>query len=302
MTRARIELTLGPLLFNWSAERLRAFYDRVADFPAIDRVYLGEVVCGKRTPLAADVLLEAADRLRRAGKVVVWSTLALPSTPREMQACAERLASGELVELNDVSGLARLAPDAAFVAGPFLNIYNEVAAAELMRRGCKRLCANVELPLTSLATITAACAGLEIELFAYGRLPLALSGRCHHARTYGLRKDSCHFVCDRDPDGLAVNTVEGEPFLAINGIQTLSHGVHLADARLETLRAAGVGALRVSPHSGDLAEIFAAFRRFADGDIDGQALRVAVAAAGPPGPLVNGYLFGQAGLRRVAEA
>mgnify|MGYP000529376250 CR=1 FL=1 len=47
---------------------------------------------------------------------------------------------------------------------------------------------------------------------AYGRLPLALSGRCYHARAQGLHKDSCQLVCDRDPDGLAVRTLEGQDF------------------------------------------------------------------------------------------
>ena len=302
MSSGRIELTLGPLLFNWPAERLRAYYADVAEEAAIDRVYLGEVVCGKRAPLVANVLVEAAERLQSAGKQVVWSGQALPSTPREMRVGAKQLAAGGLVELNDVSGLTQLPAGAPFVAGPFLNVYNEAAAAELMRRGCRRLCPNIELPLNAVATIAAACEGLEIELFAYGRLPLALSGRCYHARLHGLRKDTCQFVCDRDPDGLAVNTVEGEPFLAINGVQTLSHGVHLADAPLQTLRDAGVGALRLSPHTTDLSAIVAAFRRFADGDIDRHALRTAVAAANPPGPLVNGYLHGLAGIRRVEEA
>jgi collagenase-like PrtC family protease len=301
MSTGRIELTLGPLLFNWPAERLRAYYAEVAEVAAIDRVYLGEVVCGKRAPLVDDVLAQAAERLRAAGKQVVWSGQALPSTPREMRVGARQLATGELVELNDVSGLTQLPAGAPFVAGPFLNIYNEAAAAELIRRGCRRLCPNIELPLSSVATIAAACPGLEIELFAYGRLPLALSGRCYHARLHGLRKDTCQFVCDRDPDGLAVNTVEGEPFLAVNGVQTLSYGTHLADAPLETLRAAGVGALRLSPHTGDLGAIVAAFRRFADGDIDRDGLRTAVEAAHPPGPLVNGYVHGVAGIRQVAE-
>jgi len=301
MTVPRIELTLGPLLFNWPAERLRTFYAGIAEEAAIDRVYLGEVVCGKRAPLIGEALRDSAERLRRAGKVVVWSTLALPTTPKEVGSSGDLLAAGDLVELNDISGLAQLAPGASFVAGPLLNVYNEVAAQELMNRGCRRLCANIELPLASVACIARACPGLEIELFAYGRLPLALSSRCYHARAYGLRKDSCRFVCDRDPDGLAVNTMEGEPFLAINGVQTLSYGVHLADTDSTSLYASGVWALRLSPHSGDLSAVIAAFRRFADRDMDCSAFRAAIAAAGPPGPLVNGYLAGKAGIELVVE-
>lgn len=301
MSPARIELTLGPLLFNWPADQVREFYARMADEAAVERVYLGEVVCGKRGPLLAEALLESAERLEAAGKVVVWSTLALAATPRELRGMGDLVAAGGLVELNDIAGLYQTAPGAAFVAGPFLNVYNEAAAQELMRRGCVRLCANVEAPLASVSAIAAACPGLEIEVFAYGRLPLALSGRCYHARAHGLHKDACQFVCDRDPDGMAVRTVEGEPFLAINGVQTLSHGVQLADTSPDVLRAAGVGALRLSPQTGDMAAIAQAFRRFLDGETDSRGLRVAVQAAGPPGPLVNGYLAGAAGRRPVAE-
>lgn len=292
-----IELTLGPLLFNWTPNRTRDFYARVADEAPVGRVYLGEVVCGKRAPLLGAALADAAERLERAGKTVVWSAPALPATPREGRLARDLIAAASLVELNDISGLAHLGPGTAFVAGPLLNIYNEAAARELMGRGCMRLCANVELPLTSIAAIAAACPGLEIEIFAYGRLPLALSGRCYHARAHGLHKDACQFVCERDPDGMAIHTLEGEPFLAVNGVQTLSHAVQLADTPPDTLRAAGVGALRLSPHTGDMVAVSEAFRRFADGAIPPEALRAAVEAAGPPGGLVNGYLAGLAGMQ-----
>ena len=137
--------------------------------------------------------------------VLTSGSRALPATSREGRLARDLIAAASLVELNDISGLAHLEPGAGFVAGPLLNIYNEAAARELMRRGCVRLCANVELPLTSIAAIAAACPGLEIEIFAYGRLPLALSGRCYHARAHGLHKDACQFVCEGDPDGMAIH-------------------------------------------------------------------------------------------------
>lgn len=295
MTAPRLELALGPLLFNWSFERVAAFYDQIAREPAIDRVYLGEVVCGKRGPLLAQALAQAADVLQVAGKTVVWSTLALPALPRDRQSIAALGVDPALVEINDISGLAHRPPGAPFVAGPFLNIYNEAAAAELMARGCVRLCANVELSLSAVAALAALCPGLEVELFAFGRLPLALSGRCYHARSRGLRKDNCQFVCDRDPDGLAVETLDGAGFLAVNGVQTLSHGVHIVDSPLAELRTAGVTALRLSPHSGNMTKVITSFRAYADGLLPPGDLAAMVRAADPPGPLVNGYVQGQAG-------
>lgn len=302
MSGAPIEIALGPLLFNWPAERIADFYAAIAEESCVDRVYLGEVVCGKREPFISGALAEAADRLTRSGKTVVWSTLALPATPRDRRGIAQMAAGEGLVEINDVSALIHRPLGAPFVAGPLLNIYNEAAARELMTRGCARLCPNVELSLPAIGRLAQACPGLEIELFAYGRLPLALSGRCYHARVQGLHKDSCQLVCDRDPDGLAVRTLEGQDFLAVNGVQTLSHGVQAADLPVADLRAAGVGALRLSPHTGDMLKVIAAFRGFSQGRLSPQDLAVQVREAGPPGPLVNGYLHGQAGVDWVSAS
>jgi collagenase-like PrtC family protease len=298
----RIELVLGPLLFNWRPDCVRDFYARLADEAPLDRVYLGEVVCGKREPLLASSLAEAAERLARGGKAVVWSAPALPATPRERRLARELVGGGELVELNDIGGLSSLAPGGRFVAGPFLNVYNAAAADELARRGCVRVCANVELSLDAVGAIGRACPGLEFELFAFGRLPLALSGRCYHARAHGLHKDSCQFVCDRDPDGMPVQTLEGGPFLAVNGIQTLSYGVQVADTPPEALRAARVTALRLSPQTADMVAVARVFRRFADGAVDATELRAAIEQASPPGPLVNGYLKRAPGMQAAEPA
>ncbi|HYD27055.1 ubiquinone anaerobic biosynthesis protein UbiV [Brevundimonas sp.] len=293
-----IQLTLGPLLFNWAPDRIRDFYARVADEAPVDRVYLGEVVCGKRAPLLDAALADAAERLTHAGKTVVWSTLGLPALRRDRKSIAVLAAEQEmLIEINDISALrGRTGP---FVAGPLLNVYNEGAARELMARGCVRLCANVELSLDAVSAVAAACPGLEIELFAFGRLPLALSGRCYHARHHGLHKDACQFICDRDPDGLALKTLDGRDFLAVNGVQTLSHGVQLVDAGPATLKAAGVTALRLSPHTADMVAVASALRDRADGRIDAAELAARIVASGPPGALVGGYLRGDAGLRPV---
>lgn len=297
-----MELCLGPLLFNWPAPTVEAFYRAVAEDPRVDRVYLGEVVCGKRAPLMAEALAISAERLTTAGKVVVWSSLALPLTPRERNSGLALGAHAGLIEVNDFSLLADRRADAPFVAGPLLNIYNAVAARELIARGCVRLCANVELSLASIAGLGAECPGLELEIFAFGRLPLALSGRCYHARAHDRHRDTCLFVCDQDPDGMAVQTLEGTPFLAVNGIQTLSHGVQAIDLPLEALHKAGVTALRLSPHSGDMSAVIAAYDHFRTGAFSPRDLCAALRKTELPGDLVSGYLHGEAGLRPVGEA
>ena len=296
MTEISLQLTVGPLLFNWAPERIRDFYGRIADQAPVDRVYIGEVVCGKRAPLLDHAFSDAAERLEAAGKQVVWSGLGLPALRRDRKAIAALSADQEsLIEINDVSAL--LERSGPFVAGPLLNVYNEAAARELMSRGCARLCANVELSLAAVSAIAAGCPGLEVELFAFGRLPLALSGRCYHARHHGLHKDNCQFVCDRDLDGLDIRTLDGRDFLAVNGVQTLSHGVQLADIPPAELLRAGVTALRLSPHTADMVAVARGFRAFADGRIDAVELAAQARAAGPPGPFVGGYLRGVAGLQ-----
>lgn len=295
-----MELALGPLLFNWSPDRVESFYARIADEAPVETVYLGEVVCGKRQPLLRDALSSAAERLESAGKRVIWSTLALPATPRERRLAAELAADPDhLIEAGDMSAVWSRTP-AAFVAGPLLNVYNAPAAAELVRMGCVRLCANVELPLASIAELARACPDLELELFAFGRLPLALSSRCAQARMEGLHRDACRYVCDRHPDGMDVATMEGLNFLAVNGLQTLSHGCQLVDVPVATLRDAGVSALRLSPHSLDMVAVARLFHRFAGGHITPEELARDIKALGPPGALVSGYLHGEAGARAVA--
>lgn len=297
-----MELTLGPLFFNWPAERLRTFYARIADEAPVDRVYLGEVVCGKRAPLLAEALLDAAERLARGGKEVVWSTLALPASRRDRKANSSLAADGgELVELNEFGGLTQRAGQ-RFVAGPFLNVYNESAAEALARRGCVRWCPPVELPLAWISTVAHAVPSLEVELFAFGRVPLALSGRCYHARAHGLNKDSCQFVCERDPDGMDVKTLDAQPFLAVNGVQTLSHAVQVVASTPQALRAAGISALRLSPHDVDMVRAAELFRDFLDERSGADALTAGLKALGLPGGLANGYLSGEAGHRWTVPA
>ena len=290
-----MEITLGPLLFHWPEPVARDFYARVADESEFDRVYLGEIVCSKRWPFTDEWLAPVAERLSRGGKAVVWSSPAMPSTPRERRVCDALAARAGLVEINDVAAFTARA-GRPFVAGPLLNIYNELAAARLASRGCVRLCANVELSLDAIGAIHRACPELELELFAFGRTPLAISARCYHARRHGLHKDGCKFLCAQDPDGMAASTFEGQPFLAVNGVQTLSHAYQCLDASREAVADAGVGALRLSPHSGDMIALARAFRAYEREKIGPDDLRHAAREVAGAASLASGYLRGEAGV------
>jgi len=295
---ARVGLTLGPVFFNWSADRLAGFYAEIAARPVFDRVVIGEVVCGKRMPFTDPVWPDIHGRLLDAGIEVVHATLALPATPRERRAMRETVESPFLVEVNEI-GLVAARGSKPFDVGPLVNVYNEDTARFLVARGARTIALPVELPIETVAAIARACPAAAIEVFAFGRLPLALSGRCYHARAHGLHKDNCQFVCDRDPDGLPVETLDGQQFLAINGIQTLSHGLHVYLPTSEEMKRAGIGSLRLSPQTLDMVAVGQVYRAVLDGEIGRADGLRRIDELNPPGLLVGGYAAGAAGCRPI---
>jgi hypothetical protein len=145
-------LTLGPLLFNWKPGQRRDFYARIADEAPVDCVYLGEVVCSKREPLFVADLPAIAERLAAAGKQVVYSTLALVTTDREMDEIRARCGDKTMIEANDVASVSLLA-GAPFVCGPFINTFNEATIDFLVARGAVRIGLPVELSAVAIATL-----------------------------------------------------------------------------------------------------------------------------------------------------
>lgn len=297
----RVALALGPVLFNWPAAQWRDFYARIADEAPVEVVYVGEVVCSKRQPFYADVLPDVIERLARAGKTVILSALALPTLERELRYGAELAEAGHMVEANDVSTIPRLA-GRPHAIGPLVSVYNEAAARALIARGARRIALPPELPMSSIAAIAAATAGdAEIEVWAFGRLPLAISARCYHARLHGRTKDSCQFVCENDLDGLRVDTLDGERFLAINGVQTLSHTYCNLILEAKALGGIGVSALRLSPHTCDMVAVARAFRDVLDGISAPSHAMSLLQTIAPDATFSNGFVRGMNGASHVAE-
>lgn len=292
MTTKRLSLTLGPVFYNWPVARWVDFYDRIADEAPVDRVCLGEVVCSKRKPFLDDAILLTVDRLERGGKEVVYGTLALPTTKREMRDIGDMIQAGYTIEANDMATV-HLLNGRAHVVGPFLNIYNEDTLALHVKFGATSVCLPPELPLESIVTMAKSAA--VVEVFAFGRPPLALSARCYSARTAGLAKDSCQFVCESERDGMEVTTIDGTPFLSVNGTQTLGYTVTAATHQLERLREAGVVSLRLSPQSCDMVKVAAIFRDLADSRATPKQANEALQMLGLPGPLSDGFLRGLPG-------
>lgn len=285
---AKPTLVMGPVLFNWSVDEWVDFHARIADEVAIDRVHVGEVVCSKREPFYADRLPEVIERLQRGGKTVVVDTLALVTLKRERQIVADLAElDGVEIEINDFSPLVHLAPGRRFAVSPLVNVYDEGTLGVLATRGAWSVCLPPELPIAQVEALAAEGRriGVETQVFAFGRLPLAISGRCYHARIHGLAKDSCRYVCAEDPDGLQVDTLDGEAFLAINGVQTLSQDCATVIDETEALLAAGVGAYRISPQTGDMGAVATVFRDRLAGRIGADEAKAKLAVASPAVPL-----------------
>lgn len=291
-----MELTVGPNPFFWPADDWQSFYDRLAEAP-VARVVLGELVCSKRLPFYAARLPAAVERLTAAGKTVALTSLALVTLPRERKATAELAEAGAEVEVNDLTALSHLPEGAGFTVGPLVNVYNEGTLAWLAARRATRICLPPELPLASVETLARAAAGhgVAIEVWGHGRAPLAISGRCYHARLHGRAKDNCLFACEDDPDGLEVRTLDDTAFLAMNGVQTLSAATLSAVHQVEALKAAGVASLRLSPQSQGFDEVCRIWHARLAGGMDGEAAAGALEALVPGGRLADGFLTGARG-------
>ncbi|HKE93453.1 MAG TPA: U32 family peptidase [Povalibacter sp.] len=286
-----MKLAVGPLLYLWERNAVLEFYASLRESP-VDIVYLGEVVCSKRRPLQREDWSDVARMLTEAGKQVVISTLALIEAESELAALARTIGtSGGLFEANDYAAV-ECAAGRPFVAGPHLNVYNAATLDLLVRRGARRWVAPVELPLATVATLAASHReDLQVEVFAYGRLPLAFSARCFTARAHDRAKDDCGFICGDYPDGITLYTREDQPFLTLNGIQTQSAAVQNLHSHVGVLRDGGVNVLRLSPQSRDFLAVVDAFR----GAIEAQS-SPAIPAPFLPGDYCDGYLDGAAGM------
>ena len=291
-----MQLTLGPLLYYWPRPTTLAFYQQLATSP-IDRVYLGETICTKRKELSAADYLQLADELQQAGKEVVLSTLALISDRAELDQLEPLLASGMLIEANDLGVVQRCHElGRPFVAGPALNVYNIDSLQVLLETGMVRWVPPVELPRRQLALLLSQAEerGLrqrfEVELFGWGYLPLAYSARCFTARSENRPKDRCEKCCIHNPEGRVVTAQDGTALLRLNGIQTQSAKRSNLLAEMDSWRGA-IDGVRLSLSEPDLAIIAAAATH-----------------RQTPGswPLAddecNGYWLGEAGMQRLELA
>ena len=295
-------LTLGPVLYLWEGEKWRDFYFRIADEAPVTQVFLGETVCSKRFHFTEPHLAEVIERLENAGKQIVLSTLALVTLERESRHVRSLIADSPYpVEANDLSALGMLR-GTPHVIGPMVNVYNAATARLLASRGATAICLPPELPVESVNRIVADTPDVEFEVFAFGRMPLAISARCAHARSKGNIKDNCQFVCKDDPDGLAVKTLDQQSFLALNGVQTVSHTCQSLLGELHDLVEAGVSRFRLSPQDCDMVAVARIYDDVLSGRCDADDGIEQMQRIYPGVPLSNGFHHGREGAAWVARA
>ena len=296
-----MKLALGPLLYYWPRQQVFDFYEEIARTP-VDIVYLGETVCARRHELRVQDWAEIAQKLAAAGKQAVLGTQTLIESESDLKTLRRVIDEKDfLTEANDM-GAVRLLSSAKrpFVAGPFLNVFNSATLGLMAQLGAARWVMPVEMSADALRELQAARpAGLETEVFAYGRLPLAFSARCFTARHFNLQKDDCQFKCIEFPDGLLIKTREGEEFLTLNGIQTQSSKVYNLIGEVGDLRGLGVDILRISPQSQHTPALLEVFRARLEGALDVQAARTKMAGLALAEPC-NGFWYGKPGLDQIA--
>ncbi len=301
-----MEITLGPVLFDWSKDDFYSFYDSVCDMP-VDRVYIGEVVCVKKKGMGLNDIDKIAAKLEDAGKKVVLSTLGIMSNEKELALARALVGRNYAVEANDM-GVFNMIEDMSvgtigeglggegkdLTAGPLIINYNKETIDVMQDMGVSRVVFPVELAKESIRHNMECKSNMDFEVFAHGKAPLAFSWKCYTLKSYGLIRGQCENQCAMDPDGMELKSLDGEPTFTINGTSILSAYTYNLVEYVEDIKSLGMTAIRISPHYKHTGQIVDVYKRRIDGKISGGEGLEELKPTSPQG-FCNGYYAGGAG-------
>ncbi len=293
-----MKLSLGPILFFWPRDQVTRFHADMAEQP-LDIIYMGETVCSKRREFNLDGWIGLARELQQATKAqIVLSGLTLIEANSEVSSLKRLCDNGEfMVEANDMAAVQFLSErKLPFAGGPALNIYSGRALAEFIKSGMSRWAPPVECSGQLIHSTLSQLDDMgiqrpEVEVFAYGHLPLAYSARCFTARAENRPKDECEFCCINYEEGIPLASQEGQPLFTINGIQTMSAEVNNLLADFPSLKQQGADIARLSPRARGMGDIIQSWDRVRQGEQPPLAVQGC-----------NGYWHGRPGMVTAEEA
>ena len=310
-----MKITLGPIPFLWDKEKIITFYKEIANTP-VTTVYIGEVVCSKRTILGRDSLERIGRMLQDKGKEVVLSTLSLITNREELEYVRSLVDLPFSIEINNIGVLNLISnngdinrsgtfdPDRSgrmpdkldkrLIAGPHLAVYNAPTAKFFSDLSIKRLVFMPELHKDAIESISSNIPSIEKEIIGFGNLPVAFSWRCYTVRALEMAKTNCAIVCKKHPEGMQLETMDGMPVFNINGTQLLSAQKACMIGQLDILEALGIEYLRIIPQERNTVDIINTFRKVIEGVITSQDAVEVLRGYAPEG-LSNGWFHGQAG-------
>lgn len=287
-----MDLTLGPVLFDWGRDKLIDFYKEAAGWPVSD-IYVGEVVCHRKKGLTLDDISRIGEELQKAGKRVVVSTLALVSDDAELGYVKDVCQLPFPIEANDASALQISKGKKEVVAGPHITTYNYESVNFLKGIGIKRVVFPVELSRDAMTAIVKN-SDIETEAFVYGKLPLAFSWRCYTSRAFGLLKSNCKLDCRKYPEGMMIETLEKKPLFIVNGTQVMSAlTMNLID-NLDELKKMGIAKARISPQYRVTGDVITTFKDRLNGRITAEEANDRLMPLEKTG-FCNGWYHGKAG-------
>lgn len=294
--QVKMKITLGPIPYLWGRERILSFYNEITNTP-VSVIYVGEVICSKRTLLGIDTMEEVCRMLHDAGKEVVISTLGLITTQEEIGFIKDLSKLPYPIEANNI-GVLDFCSGKEIVAGPHLAIYNASTAKFLAGLGVKRIVFMPELSRESIDSIASSVPSVEKEIIGFGHLPLAFSWRCYTARALDLSKTNCAIVCKKYSEGMPLETMDGMPIFNINGTQLMSAQKVCMIEQLDILEALEIGYLRIIPQDQNTLDVIEIFSRAISGEVTHPEALEALKKYAPEG-ISNGWFYGQPGREYV---